>query len=601
MYNVSDMGIVFPAQQPTDKDNLEGPYSKLQSLFTQAAQQLSNRCCFLDLSKIPVSIDRTARKEFKKILPIFIEEQKGNSSILLKITNQYPELLKYVLGCGFKFKEANAEFSLLNYQYNKTKNLDSEEHPHSQSGIYQPKNQMTTDIVIKGGTDNPKVPQAPRIDTSFLLKETPLEKQNKFYAEICTLNPHRTDSDLFTNKSWNIDHYDQENYPIVLGTICDQKTFSLRRNELGLRFLDMPIHMPDQGWKIPPELEQFKEVIARAVGFEKRVNYDFEKTCYVYITVDQGDVAPHQAQRRTGWHGDSYLKINNKQTPVDLTCDHVYVIADNCPTPFLPGPFSLKEIDPENINAVLNHFAKLAEGKHPVYFPNYTLLRLDPYCVHNVGFNDSENNIFRTFVKISISQNKYCKLGNAHNPLFIYDWPMVPRYQVPYDRAALKYSSHRKDRDQFMEINPHVIDFAKDTCQLPWVKPEIQTAIRTKSVFAELAKEGELLKTYHDGFLVTIYSSEKGDWKVKASHGEEYFLNEKSLHKFYTQDPYMPGKFIPKPVLRRFIQLEENVRFMASWGSLQYAQKGNILMYIDKTDIYAISQESFKEDFTILG
>lgn len=35
--------------------------------------------------------------------------------------------------------------------------------------------------------------------------------------------------------------------------------------------------------------------------------------------------------------------------------------------------------------------------------------------------------LVRTFVKVSISRDKYDLIGNSHNHLLQYDWPMRPR------------------------------------------------------------------------------------------------------------------------------------------------------------------------------
>ena len=158
----------------------------------------------------------------------------------------------------------------------------------------------------------------------------------------------------------------------------------------------------------------------------------------MYITVDQGIVQPHTTQRREGWHGDSYRKIETRKNPQLIPVDHIYVIADACPTQFAKGPFSFEGVDPENIDQVQEHFQSVAKKQNPLKYSNYTILRMDPYCVHNVGANETDHPLHRTFVKISISRIKYCKLGNAHNQLFVYDWPLVPRYGVPYTRDALR-------------------------------------------------------------------------------------------------------------------------------------------------------------------
>lgn len=476
-------------------------------------------------------------------------------------------------------------------------NKDTNSETDRENRIYNPKLQTNNEIIIRTDSRDPKVPRAPELDNTFLTKLTSIEDQEAYRQSIIKLNPNLPLSALFTNKHWNVDFFDQKNEPVKIGVVEDPNLFTSKRNGVGLRFLDMPIYMPNQGWRIPPELEQFKEVILKSVNFERIANPNFEKDSYVYITVDQGEVEPHKAQRRTGWHGDSYLKIDTRHRKVDVACDHVYVVANNCPTPFLPGPFPFKEVDPENIDAVLAHFANIAKDQIPNYYPNYSILRLDPYCIHNVGFNNTDQSIFRTFVKISVSKSKYCKLGNARNPLFTYDWPMVPRYNVPYNKSAIQLSSHRKDRDRFIEINPRSIDFSQSTCHVLWAKPDIQTNLRIKEVFAEPAREGEILRTVNDGFLVTLFVAEKGDWKITASHQDQYFLSDENLHKFYDADPKRPSIYLPKAVKRRSVELTENVRFVASWGTLQYAQKGDRLMYVNDDDIYCVPKGLFEDDF----
>lgn len=464
-------------------------------------------------------------------------------------------------------------------------------------GVYNPKRQTAGEIIITHQADDPRVPHAPRLDPSFLSAAySPLGVS--YRNHLIGLNPLLSKKELFVNKKWDIRYYDQLNYPVILGQIEGQEKFSQRKGS-ALRFLDMPLYMPDQGWHIPPELAQFEETIAKAIAFEREVNPRFEKNCYVYITVDQGDVYPKEAQRRTGWHADSYLKIDNTKRGVDIACDHVYVIADNCPTPFLTGPFSVKDIDAENLDEVLARFAKEAEGKTPTFYPDYTLLRLNPYCIHNVGFYETDIVLQRTFVKISISQNKYCKLGNAHNPGFIYDWPMLPRHHVPYDNQALKHSSHRKDRDRFTHIQPSMIDFSKQTCLVSWAKSTIHIVHRHQEVKAEKASPGEMLSSQNGDFLVTMLVAKEGDWKITVSTHEQYFLSAEKLSLLYHPHPQREGIFIPKPLKRKAIELTADVRFLASWGSVQYAKKGDFLMYVSDDDIYAVSSELFEKAFTI--
>ena len=58
-------------------------------------------------------------------------------------------------------------------------------------------------------------------------------------------------------------------------------------------------------------------------------------------------------------------------------------------------------------------------------YPIHTLLRLDPYVVHRASV--AETDTYRTFVKVSVSNKKYARMGNTHNDLFDYDWTMKER------------------------------------------------------------------------------------------------------------------------------------------------------------------------------
>jgi hypothetical protein len=56
---------------------------------------------------------------------------------------------------------------------------------------------------------------------------------------------------------------------------------------------------------------------------------------------------------------------------------------------------------------------------------SYELVLMDCYCVHR-GV-EAKQRLFRTWVRLSFEVRIFDRLGNAHNPLFSYDWAMVPR------------------------------------------------------------------------------------------------------------------------------------------------------------------------------
>ncbi|MEC7838724.1 MAG: hypothetical protein VX777_01645 [Chlamydiota bacterium] len=489
---------------------------------------------------------------------------------------------------------------------------------------YHPDKQVDTDIVINSSFNDPKVPHHPMMDPAFVNTKDFESTKIDYRKKIQSLNPSYDKKNLFFNKKWDLDYFLRENNPIVLGKIVDTETYLRKRNDIGMRFLDMPIHMPGQGWRIPVELEQFKEVIEMAVQHEKTVNKNFEKLNYVYITVDQGEVKLGKAQRRVGWHGDSFLPIDTRKEKVDITGDRVYVVGDCCPTPFVPGPFSFEGVNLKSWKEISNHLETIANQFDPSFYEPYTLLRLDPYCIHNVGFNKKSDNkgfkeksdnvgfnkksdnegfkeesgsVFRTFVKISVSEKQYTHLGNAHNPLFIYDWAMTPRKEVPYSNQVLRQSAHREDRDDFKEINPYTIDFNKDISRASWTKEKIFTVKKVSEISAKPVAKGETLPSYDQNFLVSILSSEDGDWKVTTKQNIQYFLSKEKLDKYYDADSERPGVFVSKPETRRVVEIKENIRFMAPWGTMVYAQKGDFLCFASDSDIYPVPQSIYYGDF----
>jgi hypothetical protein len=55
----------------------------------------------------------------------------------------------------------------------------------------------------------------------------------------------------------------------------------------------------------------------------------------------------------------------------------------------------------------------------------YELSLMDCYTVHRGAPAPAE--VHRTWVRVSFEVRVFDRLGNAHNPLFDYAWPMVPR------------------------------------------------------------------------------------------------------------------------------------------------------------------------------
>jgi hypothetical protein len=228
-------------------------------------------------------------------------------------------------------------------------------------------------------------------------------------------------------KLWDLRCFDAINLPEVIGTVTPQP-FSLPN---GIRVLDLPLHLPEQGWRIPGYLKQFHDVIALAQLSEQK--YGDLKNLFCYITVDQKPIAAGKTQRRAGAHSDAYIEAHGVQ--VDVTeqnrdillaevgeVSHTYLCYDALPTEFFQARFPLHE--PECQEA-MQTFDQIASVSPIVTYPAYTVLRLDPYVVHRAAV--AQNDTTRTFVKISFSRKRYNRAGNSINSLFTYNWDFVPR------------------------------------------------------------------------------------------------------------------------------------------------------------------------------
>ena len=170
----------------------------------------------------------------------------------------------------------------------------------------------------------------------------------------------------------------------------------------------MPISMKYNGeFRIPENMLWIAPIIraiSGPIGPQEPFYHD-----YVYVTVkhmyQSGD-----SFNRSGLHIDGYG-----------TDDINFVWSDSSPTEFFVQDFELSE----GHNLSMRQMEKQARNQNRVIFPKNSLLMLDNTMVHRVNLNQDEG--FRTFVKISISKNKYALKGNAHNYLFDYDWEMTER------------------------------------------------------------------------------------------------------------------------------------------------------------------------------
>lgn len=130
---------------------------------------------------------------------------------------------------------------------------------------------------------------------------------------------------------------------------------------------------------------------------------------YLYLTVKHLYVTPSNMGNRPGWHSDGFG-----------TDDINYIWCDQYPTEFCIQDFNLSE----DCGTSLTEMEQQARAQNVKTYGENTLLRLDKYNIHRTPIIGEG---YRTFVKISVSKDRYNLKGNAHNYLFDYDWEMALR------------------------------------------------------------------------------------------------------------------------------------------------------------------------------
>lgn len=219
-------------------------------------------------------------------------------------------------------------------------------------------------------------------------------------------------------RPFNKDLYYFPHTPIVIDDIIGVEKFTRHSD---IRVLDMPIKFAGSNdYRIPKELTQFEELIAKAVSFEHEINPGI-KDYYAYLTIDQGDVPANSYQRKPGCHVDGFqgARIAPKR-PVNRS----YIAYDCIPTVFYPQYFQTYHLNEAKNNFFLS-FDEQADPMSAITFDPFQLILMNAYTVHRSDIADKST--YRTFFRLSYDTSKFDRFGNTHNPMFSYKWPMVTR------------------------------------------------------------------------------------------------------------------------------------------------------------------------------
>lgn len=172
--------------------------------------------------------------------------------------------------------------------------------------------------------------------------------------------------------------------------------------------LYMPIRFPKGDYVIPSQLEAIKPLL-------EEVRYSDKD--YVYVTVKHMIHGVGSSFNRDGWHSDGYMSD-----------DVNYVWCSNESTHFTEVTVDSSSLVGDHTKDLLKLNELVAHQSQPVVqYPEKTLLRLDQYNIHRAPINKNSTEVERTFIKISVSPDKYNLKGNSRNPLLNYSWDMKER------------------------------------------------------------------------------------------------------------------------------------------------------------------------------
>lgn len=164
--------------------------------------------------------------------------------------------------------------------------------------------------------------------------------------------------------------------------------------------------------------KQFDEIEPRLKCFEPLINavynnITFSQWCdsYIYLTAKHIFVNDDHCGNRPGWHTDGFMSD-----------DINYIWCDSEPTVF--SDCGLTDLTQEHEKSLLEMEA-FVNYSCEVTYPVKSLLKLDQFVIHRSPENCKSG--YRTFVKISVSNEKYNLIGNSHNHLLDYNWDMQPR------------------------------------------------------------------------------------------------------------------------------------------------------------------------------
>ncbi len=272
------------------------------------------------------------------------------------------------------------------------------------------------------------------------------------------------------DRPWDLAEFARPRRPVSLGVLPPEMLARFAQPGL-VRVLDMPIKVPDlEEIRLPRALAQVAPVIQRIVDVEQVINPSLHDY-FAYLTIDQGWVDAEALHREAPCHVDGF---QGARWHPRCRTNHSYTVSDVLPTAYYVQPFDLSGLDEQVHDFFWEMNAQVADTNeaHRWQPQPGELTLMDCYCVHR-GV-EADVRTFRTWLRLSFEERRrvFDRLGNAHNPLFAYEWPMVER-----DIEALGLRSFRPASDPSLRVFPwQDLDGTSLPSGAPKTKPRLRPA-----------------------------------------------------------------------------------------------------------------------------
>ena len=249
------------------------------------------------------------------------------------------------------------------------------------------------------------------------------------------------------NTVWNLEKFKTPRTPIHIAHLENQKSQEQFSKSGAVNVLDLPLKFPGSEFRIPQELSQFLPIIQLVANYESLINRDCYDEYYCYATVDQKLVKAGSLQREAPCHVDGFQGALWKPK---VKINHTYVISDSVPTTYYLQPFDFSGLDEAKHNFFweMNYQVAQTNSQYAWQPKPFELNLIDAYTVHRGS--PSPVDVVRTWLRLSFEVRIFNRLGNAHNPMFSYDWDMIPR-----DIEGLNLIAYHTDSDPSLRVFPH--------------------------------------------------------------------------------------------------------------------------------------------------